>query len=352
MSLVVASPADPLGVRSTTLRVLQQARSVRIDDDRLAEVAAQLIATEPPAWDDTLHYRDPDPGEVGFLRTAMWILVLDTLNFCFWGQNPADPDDRWRVTFRGITHDGYDALAAALSRAVAEGHPLWDASWLATLPAATLRDILRPDAGSAEIPLAEARLAHLHELGAALQRVERDHPGQDPLQTLLDRADGSGIAFAREIIARMPSFNDIAWWDDTATGERHEVRFFKRAQILVADLAGALADRDAELFSDLPLLTAFADYKVPQVLRQLGVLVYADDLVGRIMRRERIPVNDCVELEIRAATIQACERIRAVASHENATPLTASQIDWMLWQAGQSLPKGSEPYHRTVTIFY
>jgi hypothetical protein len=30
----------------------------------------------------------------------------------------------------------------------------------------------------------------------------------------------------------------------------------------------------------------------------------------------------------------------------------ATEIDWMLWFAGQSLPASMPPYHRTYTPFY
>ncbi|HWK79226.1 MAG TPA: queuosine salvage family protein, partial [Thermomicrobiales bacterium] len=57
------------------------------------------------------------------------------------------------------------------------------------------------------------------------------------------------------------------------------------------------------------------------------------------------------EVEIRAATIQACEGIRLALAAQGRT-VDAFEIDWLLWHAGQSLPPGTEPYHRTVTIFY
>ena len=57
------------------------------------------------------------------------------------------------------------------------------------------------------------------------------------------------------------------------------------------------------------------------------------------------------ELEIRAGTIWACELIRQRLLEEGVS-LRAFEIDWALWLTGQSLPPGSEPYHRTPTIFY
>jgi hypothetical protein len=104
-------------------------------------------------------------------------------------------------------------------------------------------------------------------------------------------------------------------------------------------------------FDDLDALTAFADYKVPQVLRRLGVIVYDAELAGMIDRYEVIPAGSEREIEIRAATIWGCELLRR-ALHARGRPLRAFEVDWALWLAGQSLPSDTRPYHRTVTIFY
>ncbi len=348
-----ASPMDPLGVLESTASVIRQATFVTIDHQAIARLAGELMEsrTEPPAWDSTLHFRDLTPA--GIPRTAGWVLVLDALNFCFWAQGN-DPDIRWRVEWQGETHDGYAALAAALSRAVAEGIPLWDPTWLADVTANDLHQILRPVPGCPEIPLFAARLAHLHELGSGLLAIQREHPGVNPVSSLIEQAGGSAGELARNVVARFPSFNDVAYWIDPETGQERPVRFFKRTQILVADLAGALEGTSLGSFHDLATLTAFADYKVPQVLRRLRILAYTPDLAARIGRRELIPAGSREEIEIRAATVQACDLIRQAlaARTSGAEPFTATEIDWLLWNRGQTLPKGSEPYHRTVTIFY
>ena len=344
---------DPLGVLAATSLVMRQARSVRVDAAAIARLAASFVdqSTAVPPWDATLHYRGHRDAhdDAGAARTAGWVFVLDALNFCFWAQG-SDPDMRWKVAWKGQVHDGYDALAAALSRAVAEGHPLWDAGWLSSLDEATLRTILRPMPGYPAIPLFPERLHNLHELGAALLAVPGG-PAVPPVVRLLHRADGSAAALVREVVGRMPSFDDTACWHDRESGERVHIPFFKRAQILVADLAGSLVGHPLGTFRDLSVLTAFADYKVPQVLRRLGILSYAEPLAGRIARRELLPAGSEEEIEIRAATVQACERIRR-ALVERGRAVNSFEIDWLLWQAGQSLPPGTEPYHRTITIFY
>ena len=56
------------------------------------------------------------------------------------------------------------------------------------------------------------------------------------------------------------------------------VHFYKRAQILVADLWAAFGCQTAvnghfASFADVGRLTMFADYRVPQILRHVGVRV-------------------------------------------------------------------------------
>lgn len=334
------TPGDPFGIRVATAQVMAETRDVRIDQRAVERVARQLVddAAEPPAWDDTLHFRGT-PEE-----TAGWVVVLDMLNYCFWPQGP-DPDVRWRVTWRGVTHDGYDALAAALHRAVVDdGEPIWALAWLRAIDAGTVARILRGDEGGPGIPLLEERISCLRDL--AEPRHQRD---AQPADIAID-ARGSADRVVRLAIRRYLMYEDTAVWR-RRDGLVLDVPMLKRAQILAADLAGALRGTELAITKDLDLLTAFADYKVPQVLRHLGVLRYAEPLSRWIHYRDRIPPNHPCEVAIRAGTVQACERIVA-AARGLGLEITAAELDWRLWQLGQSLPGTVEPYHRTVTTNY
>lgn len=342
---------DPLGVLTTTAPIAADMRHVQIDAaavDRLADRLAPTHLT-PPTWNAELHFSD------GTWRTAAWVLVLDALNFCFWSRNP-DPADRWRVEWRGRVHNGYDALAAALHRAVADdGVPLWDASYLATITNEDARHILRPVPGAPEIPLFPARVANLREVGQGLLAQSLSHE-PSPFLAMIERAGGSAITLIDTVLAAFPSFRDTVtlppghrWNPDP--DRPATIRFLKRAQILIADLAGGAAGASWGAFHDLAALTAFADYKVPQVLHTHRILVYGRDLRDRLQRRALIPAGSDEEIEIRAATIWACELLRRALADRGRT-ITASQLDWLLWTEGQSLPGDTLPYHRTLTTFY
>ncbi len=324
---------DSLRVLRSTRPLIEHARSVSIDRDAVEATAALLANAElaPAEWETGIHFRDDT------WRTAAWVLVLDALNFCFWSW-VGDLDERWTIDYDGVRHDGYWALVAALRTAIDRGQPLWDADYLLTAADAELIAIFDPaEPGGVPIPQLERRVAHLREVGMGLRET--------PIEELIAEANGSAVALAESVRRRFPSFDDVVWIDG------REVRFLKRAQILIADLHGAFGGQGFGAFHDLHELTAFADYKVPQVLRRFDVLRYSPELEAALHARQLISANSLWELEIRAATIWACELIRqALAQH--GISLMAMEIDWALWLTGQDLPSGTEPYHRTPTIFY
>jgi hypothetical protein len=234
-------------------------------------------------------------------------------------------------------YDGYWALAAALRRAIEQGEPLWDAAYVAGITADRLARLL---GGEGTVPLLAERAANLREVGQGLLARFGGRFSQ-----AIEQAGQSAAALVRLVARHFPSFNDVANY------RGREVRFYKRAQLLATDLAGAFHGRDLGEFHDLDQLTAFADYKLPQVLRYYGALVYSPALAARIDRREELPAGSPEEIEIRAATVWAVEELghRLAAAGQ---PMPAWQIDWALWNLGQELPSDAPPYHRTRTIFY
>ncbi|MBI3978378.1 MAG: hypothetical protein HY331_09350 [Chloroflexi bacterium] len=318
---------DPLGVLQTTRPVVERARTVRIDPAAVESLAARFVREElrPPAWDQEIHFDD------GTWRTANYVVALDALNFCFWGE------PRWTVVLDGRRLNGYWALAVAVKRAVVAGVPIWDADFLGALTRAGLADILR---GDGEIPMLDERLANLHEAGAVLNAR---YGGR--FTVAVEEAGFDAPSLTALLAQRFPSFDDVA----TYAGQT--VRFYKRAQICAADLFGAFQGRDWGNLARLDCLTAFADYKVPQVLRRFGVLLYAPDLADRVDRRVELPAGSPEEVEIRAATIWGVELLRQALAARG-RPIAAYELDWYLWQLGQTAPADERPYHRTRTIFY
>ncbi len=324
---------DPLGVLTSTARVMREAVHTRLDSEAVERFARVHADAPPPVHrEERLHCTELPPQ-----RFLNYLLALEALNFCFWDEEP-----RWRVAWQGEAHDGYWALAAALRRAIhQDGLPLWDARFLATLETEWAAQLLRGEGRPP--PLLEARAANLREVGSVLQ----ERWGGE-FANLVEDCGGDAPALALKIAAEFSSFNDECSWRGGT------VRFLKRAQICVADLARCLGGHTLGRMTNLHHLTAFADYKVPQVLRGEGILVLAPALAERVERLEELPTGSEEEIEIRAATIWGCEwivrAVRALGQTGDAV-MTSAQVDYLLWSAGQD-KTGLPHYHRTRTIFY
>ena len=321
---------DVLGVLSSTADLAAAGDPVRIDAEAVRRFARRTAhAPAPRHAQDALHATHLPPA-----RFANYLLLLEALNFCFWDDEP-----RWRVSWDGALHDGYWALAAALRRGLdADRLPLWDAAWMAAADGAALGALLRGE--SRPVPLLQARVAHVREAGRVL--LER-WDGQ--FANLIQACAGDAAALALRIVEQLPSFRDEA-----ACGGQ-VVRFYKRAQICAADLARMGPPEGLGRLHGLERLTAFADYKVPQVLRKEGILVYAAPLAEAVDGRRELAAGGREEVAIRAGTVWACEWIARARSALRGAPAAAMEVDYLLWSAGQD-KAGLRPYHRTRTVFY
>ena len=127
--------------------VVAKGRLVHIDPDAIGRFSAQFIETSlsVPEWDR--HYHFFDGGE----KTVTYLLVLDSLNFCFW---PPPGKKRWEIKFGSETLSGYYALAAALKKAMMSEFPMTDPDFLSRI---SLRDVNRALGGKGTLQLLEER---------------------------------------------------------------------------------------------------------------------------------------------------------------------------------------------------
>ena len=157
-------------------------------------------------------------------------------------------------------------------------------------------------------------------------------------------------------------------FQDEGTYNNQRVSFYKRAQILIADIWACFEGRTWGSFYDIEIVTMFADYKVPQALLHLGVLKYSSDLMAQLKMGKIVPPGDPLEMEIRGNSIWAVEylyqAVKKMASYDEefasksprelALCLNSIIIDFYLWDfAKEKVEKFTDlPCHKTRTIFY
>ena len=319
--------SSPLAVLESSTWAAPRLRHVRIDEARLAQVCAGIGPDDLklPAWDFPVFYRRDHDALAG------QILLFNAINFCYWG------DPVWEIELGGQWWGGSMAVLGSIHRALNEGLPILDAAYLARLTAADLAYILR---GRGGLHLMAERLAIWQEVGRVLTA---EFGGQ--FTAVISAAGGDALELARLLVERFPLFDDV--WGF----EGRRVPFYKRAQLAAAMLFEAFGGQGWGNLARADQLTVFADYKLPQVLRRLGILVYDEALAAAVDGQRLIPAGSRWELEIRIATIWAAELMR-----RSLTPrlpaVTALHLDYWLWYAGRQQGPHVQPYHRTLTTAY
>ncbi|UCG65697.1 MAG: queuosine salvage family protein [Deltaproteobacteria bacterium] len=317
-------------VLETAQNVARISSQVRIEEEAVNRLCKKIVEERVtvPAWNRRYHFDGRGRDRVFYL------LVLDSLNFCFW---PAPGKAQWGIDCKSEKLSGYYALATALKQALESGIPFTKADYLAELSLSKLKQIL---GGRGKLQLLQNRVKILNELG---QLLLEEYAGE--ATRLVESAGMSAVKLVRLLVEKLSSFQDVAQYLD------HTVFFYKRAQIFAADLQGAFNGREWGSFNDMDRLTAFADYKLPQVLRHVGILRYGQALAQKIDQKTLLTSGSPDEVEIRANTIWAVELMRQQLEQTGGR-LRAFEIDWILWDMGQDLAFKARPYHRTVTIFY
>lgn len=309
-------------VRASATWVLRQSRFVSLKEDGLQKLAEALLRLPGPKWVSAYHFRGEEE------LTLRYLLVLDALNFCFW---PTSNGEKWSVLGpNGERLTGYYALSFRL-RQLAEDFPdFFSSSFLSRVKPEEIWEFLGP------IPLSAWRAKALHEVGALLTRF-------GSASQFFSQAKNSAQKLVELVTSHLPMFRDAALY------RGKWVPFYKRAQILVADLWGTFGGKGFGEFHDLSWLTAFADYKLPQILWDCGALRLAPCLSRRVLAGEIIPRGSPEEVELRAATVVAVEELVGLLRRQG-RDILPFQVDWLLWNLSQ---RGlSVPHHRTLTWAY
>ncbi len=133
--------------------------------------------------------------------------------------------------------------------------------------------------------------------------------------------------------------------EDTRTYNGETIYFYKLAQLMTSDILHLRTIKE-NIKVDICHLVGCADYKLPQVLHQFGVITYKPKLEQQILNKQEIKENAKEETEIRAATIIAIYKLSAI------TGMEAIEINDMIWLQSQDKSLSWIPYHLTKTPSY
>lgn len=318
-----------LDVLSSTKPVFENLTEVKIVEEQIDQLAKKINEEElkTPEINYTRYHWDLE-------NLVRLIFLFNTINFCYWAKKGKL---KWTVEIGGEKQDGATGLFFCLENKAKKNPDLLKGNCLTRLSLNDLSQILK---GNTEIPLLKERLACLNEAGNIL---EKKFNGD--FLNLYQNSDNDALKMVELVVDNFSSFNDILKYNEQV------VSFYKRAQLNSKMISDALVSFDKKPLDNLDKLTAFADYKVPQILRKLGILEYSQNLSQKIDNYEIIPAHSKDEIEIRVATIWAVEKIKDKLKPKFPF-VTSPYVDGMLWNFGQVKTPDDKPYHRTYTIAY
>jgi hypothetical protein len=323
------TPSKPIltQIREAARFVSKQAQHVRIQEHRLTQYAESLSIDKIiyPEIDWNHHFEGTEE------ETATFFIILDTINF----GSGFFPHLKKRP---GLS--GYFTIATHLTDHFRNHGPITPQ----TLSVITAKDCIGIFGQSEDDPVVGELMGlfakALNDLGEFIRK--RHH---ERFSRFIESAEGSAEKLV-VLLSEMPFFRDVQSY------RGKDIPFFKRAQLMAADLSCCFKKNGLGRFDDLDRLTIFADNLVPHVLRMDGILRYDRDLESRIDREILIPKNSPEEIEMRACALDAVEQM---VQHLRGRRdwVTAMGIDYLLWNKGQSpYYKKTKPRHRTRTVFY
>ncbi|EFN61471.1 UPF0553 protein C9orf64, partial [Camponotus floridanus] len=182
-------------------------------------------------------------------RAADWLFVLNTMNFAL--RNPKGTK-QWTVN--KLT--GYQALCAAIKRAIDNNMPIWDSKYYIKLTRYNLENIFKSDDGETNIPLIHERLEILHEVGTVLLR-------------------------------------------------KFQVDLYTKAQILLSDIWVCFKGHELGFDYNIDVMYSmiFVDSRVSQILRHFKLLEYSTKLMNKLENNEPLKYGSTEEIEIRIFSI-------------------------------------------------
>ncbi|KAJ5070226.1 queuosine salvage protein [Anaeramoeba ignava] len=329
-------------VKNSAKFISENSKHVKINLEKIQNCSTFLLSflKEKKLDISNWHNHPLHPSESNE-KTLDWIFLVDTLNFAFWSN--------FIVKYKENQYSGYSALLAAINRAIDNTIPITQPEFLSKITLLDVEKIFHSE--SEQILLIDKRCEFMNQLGQVVLKkfngkfINVVRNAQNDAEKLLDL-----------IIENFPSFRDESVY------KNQPVFFYKRAQILVADIWGCFEGKGIGKLDGIDNLTMFPDYRVPQCLNYLGIIEYSDELMDLLKKEDCfIEQNSEYEIEIRGNSVWGVEllkneTLKLIEKDPNLQNyhLNSVLIDFFLYDYAKKHHKEMQhiPIHKTKTWFY
>lgn len=312
-------------ILTNTRFVIEQSAFVKINTSAIDQLVEQFEIKDVKHWLNDLPFQLSAEDMLTFLFLNIGI------NFSFWG-NPL-----WTIHYQEKEYSRTFGLLFAFKRALEEGIPIFDWNFLRDISLKEFAFMLR---GNTDIPLLQERFNIVHELATGIVTKY-----QGKVSKLLVASDYDVVKLLECVIKDFPSFHDVSVYKGKT------ISFHKRAQVFIGDVDYLLKLQNGKGLQNSDELTALPDYRLPQILRHLNILVYDDQLEKIVDNEIEIPHHSEMEVEIRAATIWAIEEMK-LRLKKKYPDITTALLSSYFWLMSKSISGIINPHHLTRSIAY
>jgi hypothetical protein len=319
----------PEAMRRELTRLATAYPFVRLNQAKMAELASliqsQLGAVGGPSFFDPRYFPNESPAQNN-RDTLQFFLVLEALMFTIWRHTPAGKVEAWDITIGGERYVGARGLAAALMRAIRQGRNMLDASVLANLSLAEVKDIYRDEAaGAVTLQMLPERQQTSNEVGKVLLEKYDGHAAHlfEAANGYLFRLDGMGLV--QQLNTHFPfSFGDwpfmkLAFLLATAVETRYAF-----------DLPTTEEYRQLTSIRDPENFVGMADYYIPFFYARVGIFDIDEGFRRVLTNRTEIQPNSTMERNFRANQLLAMEALANLTGDR----ALVGPIDYESWRTG------------------
>lgn len=298
-------------IKNSCKYVVENSQHVKIDYSKLDDFIANIDCNNLKNW---LLYNPYNLLDLDIETLVNFLLVFESIDYSFWGQ------PKWTIETEDGLKDGSDALLYdMLKYAKKLGNATFnDVSFN------EFRNILK---GNIEIPFLEERYKTISEINEIVNK----------------KMSGNFYKYIKNITSDTELFNLIINNFESFKDERiydgKVIYFYKLAQLLTSDILH-LREEIEKITVDYSNLIGCADYKIPQVLRALGITEYDKELSYMVDNKKEIEISSKYEVEIRASQIFVLGYIK-----NRLNSFKSVDINDFLFNYSKKLKNIVKPYH-------
>lgn len=271
-----------------------------------------------------IHWSEEIPLDLNEKEWILLVFIIESMNFCFWKK------PKWKIEYNNELMSGSNALFYSVIKEVENNSKFLTIDYLYNLDFDSFKDIFK---GKEECPFIDKRYNNFKETITYI----KNHDFYNELFNIKS-----------DLELRSYIVNNFSHFKDESIYKGKTIHFYKRATLLVNDLY-RVSNTIKNNINNINNLTGCADYAIPRIFRDYGLLIYNEELANLIDNEQLIEHDSEMEIEIRANMLYLIELIKDKLKDKKII-ISSAELDSVIWNMRTQARKSNS--HHTITIYY